>query len=116
MKTIIAGGRNIFDYEWVRLAADLSEWPITEVVSGYADGVDRFGERWAGEHGIPVKRFIPDWDRFGKGAGFIRNEEMSVYGEALIAVWDGMTRGTAHMIRTMLKKTTFVSVLYVTGM
>lgn len=97
MKTIIAGSRNIECFWVLEEAIEQSGFKITEVVSGCAKGVDRMGEVWAGYGGIPVKRFQPDWSK-GKGAGLKRNIEMAEYAEALIAVWDGVSRGTKHMI------------------
>jgi hypothetical protein len=44
------------------------------------------------------KRFPADWDRFGRSAGPKRNKQMAEYGDALIAVWDGESRGTKTMI------------------
>jgi len=104
MKVIIAGSREIFDYNIVKEAIEESKFEITEVVSGTARGVDSLGERWAYEHKIPVKRFPADWDKHGKAAGIIRNSEMANYGEALIAIWDGESRGTKNMIDTAKKK------------
>ena len=40
----------------------------------------------------------PDWAKFGKAAGPIRNKTMAENGDALIAVWDGTSRGTKSMI------------------
>jgi hypothetical protein len=100
MRTIIAGSRGITDYEEVRKAIIDSGFIITEVVSGACPtGVDPLGERWAYLNDIPVKRFPADWDKFGKGAGPIRNREMARYGEALIACWDGVSRGTLNMVQ-----------------
>ena len=99
MKTIIAGSRTITDYEVVKQAIIESEFQITEVVSGAARGVDRLGERWAQENGVPVKRFPADWKAYPKFAGIKRNAEMGNYAEALIAIWDGRSRGTENMIK-----------------
>lgn len=96
MKTIIAGSRGITQPILVQYAAEQCGWEITEVISGGARGVDRLGEEWAAKRGIPIKRFIPDWT--DKGAGLRRNVEMAEYADALIAIWDGESRGTAHMI------------------
>jgi hypothetical protein len=85
----------------VYLAVHQSPFDITEVVSGGARGVDTYGTDWALERNIPIKLFRPDWDKFGKGAGFIRNTQMAEYADALVAVWDGQSKGTAHMIKTM---------------
>ena len=98
MKTIVAGSRSIKSLQAVQDAVKASQFEITEVVSGGALGVDLLGEAWAKENEIPIKRFIPDWSRFGKSAGPKRNCEMADYSEALIALWDGESRGTKHMI------------------
>lgn len=36
---------------------------------------------------------------YGNAAGFIRNQAMADYADALIAVWDNRSKGTADMIR-----------------
>lgn len=83
----------------VKAAIKASKFAITEVVSGGAKGVDSLGEVWAHSMGVPVKVFPADWDKHGKKAGFVRNAEMAEYADALIAVWDGQSRGTYDMIR-----------------
>lgn len=100
MKTIIAGSRNITGYHQVTKAVEDSGFQITEVVSGGANGVDKLGERLAKASLLPCKVFAADWNKYGKRAGYVRNSEMAEYAEALIAVWDGKSRGTDHMIRT----------------
>ena len=67
-------------------------------MSGTARGVDRFGEQWAIENNVAIKPFPADWDTYGKRAGYLRNTQMAEYADALIAVWDGESRGTKHMI------------------
>jgi hypothetical protein len=105
MKTIIAGSRSITDLQLVTLAIESSNFAITEVVCGGARGVDDLGRKWAANGGrVPVKLFIPNWDLYPKVAGFKRNEEMAAYADALIAVWNGESRGTKHMIDTAKKK------------
>ena len=98
MKVIIAGGRDISDYKAVEEACAACGWPITEVVSGTARGVDRLGEQWAEAHNVPVKRMSADWDRFGKRAGYLRNQDMVNYADALVLVWTGYSRGSAHTL------------------
>jgi hypothetical protein len=99
MKTIIAGSRNIANaITQVNNAIKASGFVISEVISGTARGVDTAGENWAAYHGIPVVKFPANWDLYGKQAGYIRNNSMANYAEALIAVWDGKSRGTRHMI------------------
>ncbi len=77
---------------------------ITEIVSGTCKGVDQLGEEWAGRKGIPVKRFPADWNQYGRRAGPLRNREMAKYADALIAIWDGESRGTKNMIDEALRE------------
>jgi hypothetical protein len=104
MKVIVAGSRSITDYDLVARAIRTSGLDITEIVSGTARGVDSLGERFAAENGIPVAHFPADWTGGGRGAGFVRNYKMAEYADALIAIWDGESRGTAHMIEAARKK------------
>jgi len=102
MKVIVAGSRTITDMAVVDRAiregmAFFKAQP-TEIVSGGAAGVDTLGEAWARQHGFSVKRFPAQWAKYGKAAGPKRNEEMAAYADALIAVWNGMSRGTSNMI------------------
>jgi hypothetical protein len=75
------------------------EATISEVVSGCASGIDKLGEDWAVNNYVPIKRFPADWQRYGKSAGFIRNVQMAEYAGALVAIWDGRSRGTWNMIQ-----------------
>lgn len=104
MKLIIAGSRTITEY-WVLEQAmkrsGFDKADIEEIVSGCAPGPDTLGERWAKEHGIKVKKFPADWDKHGKPAGVIRNKLMAEYvgpKGALLALWDGESKGTKHML------------------
>ena len=100
MKVIIAGGRHFDNYDLLCRKADkiLSRQGEVEIVSGAAKGADKLGERYAEERGYKITRFPADWGTFGNSAGYRRNVEMAVYGDALIAFWDGVSKGTAHMI------------------
>ena len=97
MKVIIAGPRDYNDYVSLLVAIHLAPFDINEVVSGRAKGVDSLGERWARDHGIPVKPFPADWKRWGNGAGPKRNKEMADHSEGCLLLWDGMSRGTRSM-------------------
>ena len=107
LKVIIAGSRDIEDpIVHVEEAMYLSGIPTTEVVSGGCRGVDQAGEQWAKSRGIPIVRFLPDWDRNGRAAGPIRNVEMAKHADALVAVRrsNGASRGTDNMIYEARKR------------
>lgn len=108
-RVIIAGTRNFSNYELLKekcdniLSTKRKDSNIV-IVSGTAKGADRLGERYARERGFLLRRFHADWDKDGNKAGPIRNAKMADNADALIAFWDGTSRGTAHMIMTAKEK------------
>lgn len=114
MKVIIAGSRSIckistnqWDYlklvDIIDQAITESGFEITAVISGGANGPDKAGELWAESNDIPVILMKPNWS-LGRGAGMIRNSDMVKNGDALIAIHDGVSRGTQDTINKMRKK------------
>ena len=108
-RVIIAGTRNFSNYELLKEKCDnilSSKRQNSNIVilSGTAKGADRLGERYARERGFLLRRFPADWDKDGNKAGPIRNAKMADNADALIAFWDGTSRGTAHMIMTAKEK------------
>lgn len=100
-KVIVAGGRDFFDYNFLKEKVDNILSSIKdeiEIVSGNAKGADELGERYAKERGYKIKRFPANWTQHGKAAGPLRNEEMAKYADACICFWDGSSRGTSNMI------------------
>lgn len=104
-RVIIAGTRNFSNYELLKekcdniLSTKRQDSNIV-ILSGTAKGADRLGERYARERGFQLRCFPADWDKDGNKAGPIRNAKMADNADALIAFWDGTSRGTAHMIMT----------------
>lgn len=112
-KFIIAGSRDFSDYGLLKEKLDKlkDHFGIFEVVSGTARGADSLGEKYAEENKLPIKRFIPDWDKFGKAAGYKRNEEMAQYADGCIVFWDGKSKGTEHMINLAKKYNIQLSII-----
>lgn len=115
-RVIIAGGREFQDYNLVkervgyylqnRLKSD-----TVIIVSGHASGADALGERYAQEHGLKYELYPADWNTYGKAAGFRRNTQMAKVADALIAFWNGESRGTKNMIETAKAKGLRVAVV-----
>ena len=114
IKVIIAGGRNFDDFNKLCQVCDefLKDQHNIEIVIGAYKGADLLGERYAAERNHPIKQFPADWRRYGKSAGLKRNIEMAAYADALIAFWDGESKGTKHMIELAIKAGLKVKVIY----
>ena len=102
-RIIVAGTRGFSDYKF------FSE-KIKEIISdvegnfifysGMAStGADKLIVDFCEKEGYLYHPCPADWDRFGKGAGYIRNNIMASDATRLIAFHDGKSRGTAHMIK-----------------
>lgn len=98
MRTIIAGSRDIVDERELVTALGDCGWIPSVVLTGRARGADILGERWARRNGVFVEPYPAKWKN-GKGTGLERNRLMADNAEALIALWDGVSPGTAHMIK-----------------
>jgi hypothetical protein len=100
MKVAVVGSRTFIDYDILKKNLDIihEKKPITYIVSGGAKGADSLGEKWAKENNIESLIFIPDWDKFGKSAGYKRNESIIINSDIVIAFWDGKSKGTQHSI------------------
>lgn len=116
MKVAIVGSRDITDYSIVKEAIQKSGFKITEVVSGGAKGVDTLAEDYANDNELECTVFKPDWNNinrpgakvktnaYGKPydclAGFIRNQQIVDYCDAMIAIDNG-SNGTNDSISKM---------------
>lgn len=75
-----------------------------EIVCGMAKGADELGEKFAKAYGHNISYFPAEWEKYGRSAGYLRNKTMAEYASykkgygALIAFWDGKSKGTNHMI------------------
>ena len=56
------------------------------VSGGCPVGGDRFAELIAKKYDVPIIIFPADWDKHGKGAGFIRNTQIARKSDILIAI------------------------------
>lgn len=115
-KVIIAGSRGFSNYKLLKekcneyLREKRKEYNII-IISGGARGADTLGEKYAQDEGFSLEVFPANWNKFGKSAGFIRNEQMAEIADALIVFWDGKSHGTKHMIEIMENKKLLVRVV-----
>ena len=113
MKLAVVGSRGFNNYDLLKHKLDVinEKRGITLIVSGGARGADSFAEQWAKENNVPTKIFYPEWDKHGKKAGYIRNVEIVQNSDALIAFWDGVSKGTEHSINLARAQAIPVSII-----
>lgn len=106
MKALICGGRDFSDrqtmYSTLGIIQTL-EGLFSEVIHGGAKGADTIAGNWAEATGLMTTVFPADWERYGKGAGPIRNQQMLDEGQPdlVVAYPTGLlslSRGTRNMV------------------
>ena len=100
MKLLIAGSRSITDFNLdghVPSDVDL-------IISGGAKGMDMLAEQYADAHGIEKLIVRPQYEKYGRAAPIKRNEEMVDACDAVLAIWDGESKGTKYTLNYARKK------------
>jgi len=105
MKLIIAGSRDFNNYEQLvgEVLSFISGYSDVTIISGTADGADSLGEKFASDYKCSLIRMPANWTKYGRSAGFIRNEEMAKIASHCICFWDSRSKGTRNMILTANK-------------
>ncbi len=100
MKVAVIGSRNL-------TVEDLGQYlpeGTTEIVSGGAKGVDTCAREYALAKGLKLTEFLPEYNRYGRGAPLKRNLQIIDYADLVVAFWDGRSRGTEYMIDNCKKR------------
>ena len=96
IRLAVVGSREFDDYDYL---CKILEWyDIRAIISGGAKGADQLAERYALEHGVAKKLFPAEWDKYGKRAGYLRNQKIVDYADEIVAFWNKQSRGTKHTI------------------
>lgn len=111
MKIAVVGSREFKDEQLILDILSSELIPGDTLVSGGARGVDTFAEEsliainkgYCPSGQISKQIFKPDWDKYGKRAGFLRNELIINEADKVIAFWDGQSKGTKHSIDLAIK-------------
>lgn len=93
MKIAIVGSRDFTRLDAVRQFVWEQE-RTTVIVSGGATGVDSAAVQEAKRLGMPHEVHLPDWNRHGRRAGALRNQEIVDAAHEVVAFWDGKSAGT----------------------
>lgn len=101
MRVLVCGGRDFNNYEVVKQWVD--SFSPTHIIEGGAKGADTLGWKYAKSNGIDFTTFKAEWDRHGKAAGMIRNQQMIDEGKPDLVVAFQGGRGTQDMIKRAKK-------------
>lgn len=105
-KVIIAGGRDFNNYNILEKYCNyiLQNKINVEIVCGLARGADKLGKIYAEKNKLKISYFPAEWDKHGKSAGYLRNNEMANYADSAIIFWDGKSKGSKNMIELAKSK------------
>lgn len=98
MKLAVVGSRTFCDELKLERVLESYRDRVTLLVSGGAKGADSLAESWAVRNGIPTRVFKPDWQKYGRAAGMIRNRDIIENCDECVAFWDGKSKGTQNSI------------------
>lgn len=102
MRVLVCGSRYFNDINLMssKLTEIQEETNFDTIIHGAARGADTLAEAWAFRHGFTTIAFPADWNKYGKGAGSIRNKQMLDEGkpDLVVAFRGPNSRGTQNMI------------------
>ena len=89
MRIAIVGSRDFNDYNVMEafVLSDLKD--IQAVVSGGAKGADSLASEFARKNNLNMIEFLPEWEKYGRGAGAVRNQKIIRNADVVFAFWDG---------------------------
>lgn len=96
IKLAVVGSRTFDEYNF--LESTLDWFDISRIISGGAKGADALAAKYAANRNISLKEIKPNWNLYGKSAGYKRNVLIVDDCDELVAFWDGISRGTKHSI------------------
>ena len=106
MKVAVIGSRGL----QVNHLEDYLPEGVTEIVSGGAKGIDTCARNYALAHGLALTEFLPEYEKYGRGAPLRRNITIIEYADFVLAFWDGSSRGTKFVIDNCKKRNIPVAV------
>ena len=100
MKIAVVGSRSINDLSllenvWKKIGLPYKNCSL---ISGGAIGVDTNAKEFADKYNLEIEEIKPDWNKFGKKAGFKRNHEIIKNCDVCVAIWDGESNGRKNSI------------------
>ncbi len=96
MRVLVCGGRNFLNR--VAVYTELDRLKPSVVIHGAALGADGLAADWCATNNVPTEPYYPEWGKWGKAAGPIRNQRMIDEGKPDLVLAFSGGRGTADMV------------------
>ena len=103
MRVAVVGSRSCAEFSVSQLISFLPTGS-SEIVSGGAVGIDAVAQAAAHVLEIPIKVFLPKFEKYGKGAPLKRNLEIIQYSDIVLAFWDMRSNGTRQVIAECIRR------------
>lgn len=100
-RILICGGRDYSDQAMLFGVLDMEAEarPVHRIIQGGARGADELARKWCHSRLCQMENYPADWNKHGKAAGPIRNQQMIDEGRPTKVFAFAGGRGTADMIR-----------------
>ena len=95
MKLLIAGSRSITEFD----LSPYVSYEVDTIISGGAGGIDSLAEKYADSHRISKYVLRPKYKLYGRSAPLKRNKEMIDMADAVLIIWDGLSKGTEYTLK-----------------
>ncbi len=107
IKIAIVGSRDFVNFEEFKekigpIFLELSG-NIDCIISGGAKGTDSLAEEYAKVNKINTVIYRPDWKKYGRGAGIVRNKVIIENSDLVIAFLKNNSRGTSNSIKVAIE-------------
>ena len=95
----VVGSRTFTSYKLLRdtLVPIIGNDEVT-LISGGARGADQLAQRFANEYGLAITIYYPDWVKYKRSAGMLRNEKIVNVATEMVAFRVSNSKGTTHCI------------------
>lgn len=111
IRVIVCGSRNWDDY--APIFERVGKLPIDAIIiEGGASGADEWGRIAAKKYGLKHEQYKANWEKYGKAAGPIRNQEMLDSGVNLVLAFrKNKSRGTTDMVERAARASVPVEII-----
>lgn len=99
MRVAVVGSRGLT----VDNLGDYLPLGISMIISGGAKGIDSSAREYAKAHGLELVEFLPDYQKYGRGAPLRRNLEIITATDIVLIFWDERSKGSLFVLQNCKK-------------